>query len=153
VRYRKLSPDGDSNFGASQADFHRDSPEGVAQAVLTRIQLYTGDWFLDTSEGLDWRGKVLGTGTKNLYNLEIRARILGTTGVTGLDAYASERNGETRALSVQATISTAFGSIAVPPLTFVRPIITGPIASTVVLSGPDMVDLFGADRQPLLSLT
>ena len=51
MRYRKLDAAGDFVFGHGAADYHRDSPEAVAQAVLTRLKLHRGEWFLDRSEG------------------------------------------------------------------------------------------------------
>ena len=143
MRYRRLT-DGDANFGGSQADFHRDTAEGVAQAVRTRLALEVGDFFLDLAEGIDWRGKVLGTGTAGLYDLAVRARILGTQGVRGLADYASQRNGNARRLAIQATIDTVYGPVALTPAHFVRPPLTGSDSNTVPLNSSDGVLLLSA---------
>ncbi|MEW9139884.1 hypothetical protein AB2664_30055 [Bacillus wiedmannii] len=113
MRYRKLTVDGDYAFGQQQADFYRDSPEVVAQAVLTRLELFTGQWFLDNTEGTPWRTDVLGKYTQDSYDSVIQARILDTQGVTQIDAYSSTRNADTRALTVAATISTAYGQTSI----------------------------------------
>lgn len=113
MRYRKLDADGDYSFGTPQADFLRDSPEAVAQAVKTRLMLARGEWFLDETEGMPWRGEVLGKQPRASYDWAIRQRILGTTGVTGLTDYSSQLDPDTRGLSVTASISTLYGTAIV----------------------------------------
>lgn len=109
MRYRRLDADGDMVFGAGGSDFLRDAPDAVAQAVRTRLGLWTGEWFLDLAEGMDWRGQVLGSDTAGLHDMAVRARILGTPGMAALASYESERNGETRALQITATLDTVYG--------------------------------------------
>lgn len=121
MRYRRLDASGDMVFGGDQAAFLRDQPKAVAQAVSTRLGLYTGDWFLDQTDGMDWRAKVLGSHTLTTYDATIRARILGTQGVQTLTGYQSQRNGDTRNLLVVAMIDTIYGeartaAALVPPL-------------------------------------
>lgn len=110
MRYRKLDADGDYSFGHGPADLYRDQPEAVAQAIQTRLELFTGDWFLDTTEGTPWRQDVLGKGTTAVYDIVIQERILGTPGVLSIDAYSSTLNRDTRALTISATVTTAYGS-------------------------------------------
>ena len=110
MRYRRLDPTtGDMEFGNGLSSFGIDTPEAVAQAVRTRLGLWLRDWFLDATEGMDWRGKVLGVGTSGLYDIEIQERILGTEGVNSLLSYASQRNPDARSLDVQAMIDTIYG--------------------------------------------
>jgi hypothetical protein len=113
MRYRKLGSAGDYTFGHQQADFYRDQPEAVAQAVQTRLELFTGEWFLDTSDGTPWRTDVLGKYTQAAYDIVLKDRILGTEGVLSIEAYSSTLNRQTRALSVQASISTIYGTATV----------------------------------------
>lgn len=113
MRYRKLDAGGDYTFGHQQADFYRDQPEGVAQAVKTRLGLLTGEWFLDTSDGTPWRTDVLGKYTQSTYDVVIKDRILGTDGVQSLDSYSSALDRATRKLSVSASISTIYGTATV----------------------------------------
>lgn len=109
MRYRKQDANGDYVFGHQQSDFHRDVPDAVAQAVKTRLKLFTGEWYLDTSDGTPWRTEVLGKYTKDTYDAVIRSRILGTPGVSELLAYSSAFDGDSRALSISATINTQYG--------------------------------------------
>lgn len=110
MRCRKLDFDGDYVFGHGDADFHRDSPEAVAQAVATRLRLLAGEWFLDNQEGTAYAQAALGRHTQDSRDPMLRARILDTQGVTGISAYESTYDGETRRLTVNATIDTAYGS-------------------------------------------
>lgn len=110
MKYRKLTADGDYTFGQQQADFYRDSPQAVVQAVGTRLHLLRGEWFLDTREGMPWHTEVLGKYTAPGYDNSIRQHILGTQGVMEISAYESVFDPERRSLRVRATVSTVYGS-------------------------------------------
>lgn len=114
MRYRKLDASGDMVFGGGQAAFWRDTPEAPAQAVLTRLELRLGEWFLDLTDGTPWETRVLGKHTADTRDPVIRARILGTTGVTGIAAYDSQLDRETRVMGAQATIDTLYGQTTTP---------------------------------------
>lgn len=113
MRYRKLDADGDYVFGGSANDFLVNSPEAVAQAVLTRLRLLEGEWFLDTTAGMPWASAVLGKNTQSTADAAIRACILGTAGVTEITAYSSSIDSSTRKLSVAATITTLYGTTTI----------------------------------------
>jgi hypothetical protein len=106
MRYRKEGADGDYVFGAATT-FLVDSPAAVAQAVLTRLRLYTGEWFLDAREGLSLP-LVLGYGTQTTRDREIQRRIAGTTGVRRIVAYSSSV--EARGLRVECRLETVYGA-------------------------------------------
>jgi hypothetical protein len=107
MKYRKMSADADYVFGPGST-FLRDSPEAVAQAVQTRLALFTGEWFLDNREGLD-RDQILGVGTQRTRDFEVRQRILGTPGVLSILAYESQVD-VARGFKVSATINTIYGA-------------------------------------------
>lgn len=113
MRYRKLDADGDYSFGGQQLDYFRDTPQAVAQAVQTRLMLFRGEWFLDTTEGTPWMTEVLGKNTRTTYDAAIRQRILGTPGVTELVAYSSALDTEARHVAIEATINTVYGQTTV----------------------------------------
>lgn len=113
MRYRKLDANGDYTFGHQQADFYRDQPEAVAQAVQTRLGLFTGEWFLDTTDGTPWRTDILGKYTQGAYDAVLKDRILQTDGVKSIDAYSSSLDRNARRLTVNATISTIYGTASV----------------------------------------
>lgn len=110
MRYRKLDENGDYTFGTG-FDFYRDVPEAVAQAVRTRLDLWLGEWFLDTSDGTPWITGVLGKYTLRNYDMIVRSRILDTEGVKELLSYESQYDGSQRKVSIQAVIETKYGQI------------------------------------------
>lgn len=109
MRYRKLSPTGDYVFGHSLADFLIDSPECVAQAILTALELFQGEWFLDLTAGVPYSTKILGVGTVPTYDLAIQQAILNVPGVTSIETYSSDLDRVKRKLSVSATVNTQYG--------------------------------------------
>ena len=111
MRYRALDAAGDMTFGAGSANFLVNSPDAVAQAVMTRLRLLTGEWFLDTSEGTPYATQILGRNTEATYDQAIRERILDTEGVTELVRYSSSLVG--RRLSIDATIDTVYGQATI----------------------------------------
>jgi len=110
MRYRTLTASGDYTFGHGPSEFLVNSPATVAQAVLTALLLHQGEWFLDTTVGMPWETQVLGYGTQSLYDAAIKAAILSVEGVQAITSYSSSLNRTTRALTVNATISTIYGS-------------------------------------------
>ena len=108
MRYRALSETGDYQFGQSGV-FLVNTPEAVAQAVYTRLHLWSGEWFLDTEEGTPYETRILGAGTQGTRDVAIRERILGTPGVLGLVAYSSTVDGD-RKMTMNATVSTVYGN-------------------------------------------
>jgi hypothetical protein len=110
MRYRKLDQNSDYTFGGGQADFFKDSVEGVAQAVKTRLLLWREEWFLDTDEGTPYLQGIIGKHDQTTIDNVVRSRILDTEGVTGIADYQSTIDHETRKLSVSVTIDTIYGT-------------------------------------------
>jgi hypothetical protein len=104
-----LDQNGDMLFGHGGADYLRNTPETVAQAVKTRLKLWRGEWFLDQEEGTPYNPAILGMHTRESRDLAIRERILDTPGVRGIDEYESETDPDSRALSVYARLDTVYG--------------------------------------------
>ena len=113
MRYRRLDENGDYQIGRSQSGFLANTPECVAQAVSTRLKLWAGEWFLDTTEGTPYTTQVLGKYTDDSYDRAIQMRILETPGVVSVDTWASQYDGRNRSLSIQATITTVYGQATV----------------------------------------
>lgn len=110
MRYRKLDANGDYTFGHGQLDFYRDAPETVAQAVLTRLRLWAGEWFLDFTDGTPYQAGVLGKHSETEANIVMRERILDTQGVLSLISFSSSLNRDTRQYQIAATIDTVYGT-------------------------------------------
>ena len=113
MKDRKWAAGTDMQFGHGKADYWEDDPLGVAQAVVSRLRLLAGEWFLDLGEGTPYVGGVFGKHTKESYDPVIRARILGTEGVTAISTYKSSFDGETRKITVYVEIETQYGPAAI----------------------------------------
>lgn len=111
MRYRKLTTDGDYSFGSGNANYYVDNAEAVGQAVITRLKLLTGEWFLNDEEGTPYSTQILGNNTASTRDLAVKNRILETPGVKKLMSYASQV--VERAFFVQATIETIYGASVV----------------------------------------
>lgn len=111
MRVRKMDSGGDRVFGRGRLDFLADSAEAVALLVKARLGLWTGEWFLDVTEGTQWIDGILGHNTRATRDAVIRERILGTPGVRALLSYSSSL--VSRRLSVTTTIDTIFGPATV----------------------------------------
>lgn len=113
MRYRKLDANGDFTIGTG-ADFHVNTPDAVGQAVLTRLKLWKGEWFIDTADGTPWMTDILGKrhSGKNP-DAVIKQRILGTQGVKEITEYSSTYDGNTRKLTVTATLNTIYGATTI----------------------------------------
>ncbi len=112
MRVRKVDANGDMVFGGDQASIHRDSPEAVAQVVESRLNLWSGEWYLDLNEGTAYRTEVLGKRTEASRDPVLRDRILSSPGVTEITAYSSVLNRETRGFAISATIATTYSRAA-----------------------------------------
>lgn len=108
MRVRKVDAAGDMVFGGNQAAFHRDTPDAVTQIVESRLQLWTGQWYLDLSEGTPYEVQVLGKRTEAVRDPVLRDRILSTPGVSEIANYDSVLNRDTRGFSVSAVIVTDY---------------------------------------------
>jgi hypothetical protein len=110
MKYRQLDSLGDYTIGKPFLD---NSPTCVAQAVQTRLKLWKGEFFADTTDGTPYSEEVLGKRGQRVPEAAIKKRILGTPGVTSITAFSSQYDGDTRAQLMNATIDTAYGSIAI----------------------------------------
>ena len=113
MRYRKLDKNGDFSAGHGPADFFVDSPEAVGQSVLTRLRLWSGEWFLDTDEGTPYREQVLGIRKRQTAGPAIKMRVASTEGVTSVNDFAADYDGDSRALTVTATVDTVYGETTI----------------------------------------
>jgi len=113
MRYRALTADGDSTFCSGSTAFLVNIPATVAQAVLTRLRLLAGEWFLDFIEGTPYGSEVVGKGTTNTYDAAIQQRILETQGVIEITSYQSTLDGPIRKLNITATVKSVYGVVPI----------------------------------------
>lgn len=119
LRYRKLTANDDYSFGNGQLDFYRDVPEAVGQASKTRLLLWLGEWYLDTTEGTPYLQGVLGKYSQLQADTTIQQRVLGTTdgqgtqAVTDISKYVSTLDPDVRELDIALAIDTIYGPTAI----------------------------------------
>ena len=113
MKVRLLDTNDDMQFGQGVANFTQNTPEGVAQVVKTRLGLWLGEWFIDITDGTPWTQGVLGVGTRQKIEPTLRQRILGTQGVKSIDVFSLSIDPDDRRVSVQVTITTAYGAVTV----------------------------------------
>ena len=109
MKYRQLDSNGDYTFGLGGGNFYQDVPAAVGQAVLTRLKLFEGEWFLDTTYGTPYNSQILGAGTVATYDAALQEVILNTRGVLSIASYSSGVDPRTRAAAVNCTINTQYG--------------------------------------------
>jgi hypothetical protein len=111
IIYRKLDENGDYTFGRRNA-FHSET-EAVAQAVLTRLLHFKGEWWENLVEGTPFFQEVAGrffpyAEYPTQVDLIFSERILGTQGVSEITAFDSQINTQTRTYSASITIKTIY---------------------------------------------
>jgi hypothetical protein len=123
-RYRQLDYNlanpqavgGDMTFGKGGANFLIDNPTAVAQAILTRLCLWQGEWFLNLQEGTPWMQQVLGHPYGGqVPDSAIRQRITTTPYVTSIANYVSTFDRTSRFFSVSCEVYTSFGQVLEAP--------------------------------------
>jgi hypothetical protein len=102
---------GDMRFGHGLADFWINVPDAPATAVMYRLKMSSGEWWLNTSLGTPWQTKVIGFGTASTRDPVIRSQILGTQDITTIGAYSSSLDRNTRGWSVNAQLQTIYSSV------------------------------------------
>ena len=110
MRVRKLDANYDYSFGHGANDWFVNVPDAPAQCVVTRLNLWLGEWFLDRSVGMPWKTKVLGKYTDSTRDPVIRAYTLATQGVSAIVSYSSTLNRSTRGFAGQMEIKTIYGT-------------------------------------------
>lgn len=113
MRVRKQDADGDYVFGHGEQDFYVDQAEGVGQDALTRLRLWQGEWFLDTTTGTPYFTQILGKVPQEIADQAIQKRVLETPGVQNFASYFSSFDSAKRELTVTMTINTIYGQTEV----------------------------------------
>lgn len=113
MRYRREDDNNDYVFGMGDISAHINTPEAVACAVKSRLELATNQWFLDLREGTPYREHILGKYKFAVYNQAIYDRIKETKGVIKIIDYHSEYSPDSRHVNITVTIDTIYGTAEV----------------------------------------
>lgn len=93
--------------------------DDLAQRLQIRLKTFQGEWFMDTSLGVDWWGKVFGKNrSKSAVDALIQAAILEETDVLQIIDYTSSISVD-RVFSCSFKVRTENGAITASPITFV----------------------------------
>lgn len=86
----------------------------ISQSLRIRLLLFRGEWFLDEGEGVPFYEDVF-VKNPNLGAVEasLKARIMGTPGVTELISFSMDFDRAGRFLKVDFEVNTLFGTISI----------------------------------------
>lgn len=113
MRYRREDAEGDYTFGKGDNTFLINSPECVAQALKTRLQLWYGQWFLDVNEGTAWMQSVSDKQNSTAMELSMRQRILATRGVQSILSFDTTFRAFSRRAVFTVTVETLYGTTTI----------------------------------------
>jgi len=118
IRYRQLDANHDPIYGQGRANYLTDV-DAVAQAILTRLLLFQGEWWENTSDGLPLWQKILGSSAspsnQQKITLLIQQRILGTPYVLpdGVQNLQASYDHVSHTFKFYAVVQTTFGAVVV----------------------------------------
>lgn len=110
MRVRSLDAAGNPIYGKGTQAYAQNSAQAVALAIESRARMWLSEWFIDLSDGTDWANQVLGYRTEATREPMLRARILGTPGVTSIESFSASVNRATRIYSFTARVNTVYGT-------------------------------------------
>jgi hypothetical protein len=114
ITVRQLGPNNDPLWGAGQDNYISDQA-AVAQIVLCRLQMFQGEWWANTLDGLPLWQSILGqsasTSSQEQIAVLITQRILGSPFIITVNNVQTGFNSITRQFTYSAQISTQFGTM------------------------------------------
>lgn len=78
--------------------------EATRQGVIRRLRLFLGEYFLNSADGTDWFGSVLGKTAQDVAEAEIKRRIVTAPRVVGLTAFSFDVEQLERRIIIQASV-------------------------------------------------
>jgi hypothetical protein len=110
MKYRRLSSTGDYVFGYGNTCFVSDAP-AVQQAIQTKLNMFQGDYWENTSDGLPFFQKLAG-GSKEITDLLLQSRIMQVPNVKGIASFKSSVDSN-RKYSAAISVNTVYGTVEV----------------------------------------
>lgn len=103
---RSIDVDNDWNFGKGKNDYLKNN-KAIEQSIKTRLQSFLGDCFFSLDAGIDWFN-LLGSKNKAKLELDVRAVIMNTDGVTKLISSSTLVNAQTRRINMTYVVETIY---------------------------------------------
>jgi hypothetical protein len=109
AKIRVIDANNDFVFGHGLQDFAQ-ADKAIQYDIKTRLQEWVGDFFADTSRGIDWLNRLTKMSQKALLDLDIRRLISQTDNVTRIISYSSTVTNRqfTATYNVETIYSTSF---------------------------------------------
>ena len=104
--FRALTPLGDWSFGAGLNNYARNE-DAIDLNIKTRLLSWVGNCFFALQDGIDWKTRLDKGQQQNLIN-ELKAEILQSYGVVGINSVSYTFDASRRALVVMYNIQTIF---------------------------------------------
>ena len=106
----RLDENGDWTFGQGLAGYISGSDE-IKQSVVTRIQSFQNDWFLDTGAYIDWFNLLSNRNTEETTRAQLTKTVLDTVGVNTIDVLNFVIDRENRTANIQLTYTDIYGQV------------------------------------------
>ena len=96
------------------ASISLETSKRVGVVVTTRLRLFHGEYFLNSSEGTEWFAKVLNKqGSLSQTDGLVQSRIVRTDKVIGLQRFASDSDINARTYTLTADVLTEYGALEI----------------------------------------
>jgi len=105
----RLDSDGDWTFGQGLAGYISGLNE-IKQNVVTRIQSFKNDWFLDTDAEIDWFNLLSNRNTEESTKAQLSKTVLDTIGVNTLDSLFFQIDRQERKAIIQLSYTDIYGN-------------------------------------------
>lgn len=107
MKVSRIDADNDWTFGRGKANYLSKGP-AVHQKVITRLQSFKNDWFLNIDDGIDWIDLLGRKGTQDTIQREVERVILQTYGVARIDELDIIVDNSLRLATISATITDIY---------------------------------------------
>lgn len=74
------------------------------QAIIRRLRLFLGEYFLNGTDGTPWFQRILGKNNPDVAEANIKERILNTKGVISISHFEFDFSPKTRVITIHAKI-------------------------------------------------
>ena len=105
----RLDSNGDWTFGQGLAGYISGSDE-IKQSLVTRIQSFKNDWFLDQESNIDWFNLLSNRNAEETTKAQLSKTVLDTVGVNTLDELNFVIDRENRKADIQLTYTDIYGA-------------------------------------------
>jgi len=105
-----LNAAGDIYLGSRSGVAIVTGADEVAQGIRTKLRLFLGEWFLDTTKGVPYFEEIF-SGVYDHARIEsvLRAQIRSQSGVTEITSFSTSFDRAGRALTVNFEVDTIYG--------------------------------------------